>query len=431
MSWMETYRSRVTTAANAVAAVRSGQRVCIGSGCAQPQLLVRSLLARAAELQDVELVHILTLGGADYAREEYRGHFRHNALFVGGNVREAVNRGLADFVPIFLSEIPAAMRSDLLRPDVALIQVAPPDEHGFCSFGVSVDVVKPAAQAARTVIAEVNDQMPRTLGDSFIHVSKLAAVVEVSTPVLTLPREEFSDVHRAIGRHVGELVEDGATLQMGIGAIPDAVLSFLHGKRHLGIHTEMFSDGLMELVEEGVVTNEKKTLHPGKVVSSFLMGSRKLYDFVDNNPLIELHPSDYTNDPFNIARNYKMTAINSAVAVDITGQVCADSIGTSQYSGIGGQVDFVRGAARSDGGKPIIALPSTAKGGAVSRIVPVLESGSGVVTSRGDVHWVATEHGAVDLHGLNMRQRARALIALAHPDFREGLERAARERHLA
>jgi len=430
MSWMETYRSRITTPERATALVRSRERVFVGSGAAVPQSLVGALLARAPELLEVELLHILTMGGTDYSRPEYDGHFRHNALFTGHNAREAVNSGRADFVPIFLSEIPATLRAGL-RPDVALIQVAPPDEHGFCSFGVSVDVVKPAAQAARTVVAEVNDRMPRTLGDSFIHVSKLAAVVEVSRPVFVLNHDPFDDVSRAIGRNVADLIEDGATLQMGIGAIPDAVLSFLHEKHHLGIHTEMFSDGVMELVEKGVVTSEKKALHAGKIISSFLMGSQRLYDFVDNNPLIELHPSDYTNDPFLVARNSKMTAINSAIAVDITGQVCADSIGTLQFSGIGGQVDFVRGAARSEGGRPIIALPATAKAGKVSRIVPVLDPGSGVVTSRGDVHWVVTEFGAANLHGLNLRQRARALVGLAHPDFRGALEKAAKDRHIA
>ncbi len=428
MHWTESFRSRITTADKAVAYIKSGDRVCIGSGSAEPQLLVKSLIDRQAELRDVEIVHLLTLGVADYVAPACSRAFRHNAFFVGHNVREAVNAGRADFIPVFLSEIPALFRTGALPIDVALVQVTPPDEHGFCSFGVSVDITKPAAQNAKIVIAEINDQMPRTLGDSFIHVSKITAAVEVSTPVLQLQREEFSDVHRAIGRHIADLIEDGSTLQMGIGAIPDAVLSFLHTKRNLGIHTEMFSDGVMELVEQGVINNEKKTLHPGKIVSSFLMGSTRLYQFAHNNPLIELHPSDYTNDPAIIARNHKQVAINSAISLDITGQVCADSMGTMQYSGIGGQVDFIRGAARSEGGKPIIALPATARGGKVSRIVPVLEPGSGVVTSRGDVHWVATEFGAANLHGKNLRQRAQALIRLAHPDFREELEKAARER---
>lgn len=430
MDWPIRYRNKITTATDALKLVKSGQRICIGSGCGEPQLLVHALIGRAAELKDVEIVHLLTMGVADYVKPEYAAAFRHNAFFVGGNVREAVNDGRADFVPIFLSEIPRLFSSGRLPIDAALIQVSPPDEHGFCSFGVSVDIIKPAAENAKIIIAEVNDQTPRTLGDSFIHVNKLTAVVESSTPILTLAREEFTEVHRRIGRNVADLIEDGSTIQMGIGAIPDAVLSFLHEKRDLGVHTEMFSDGVMELTEDGVITNEKKTLHPGKIISSFLMGGRKLYGFVDNNPIIELHPSHYTNDPFIVSQNFKMVAINSALAVDLTGQVCADSLGTRQYSGIGGQVDFVRGASRAEGGRAVIALPSSVKGDKLSRIVPILDPGSGVVTSRGDVHWVATEYGAADLHGKSFRQRAKALIGIAHPNFRESLERAARERKI-
>jgi 4-hydroxybutyrate CoA-transferase len=426
--WVEAYRQKLISAEEAVRVIESNMRVSIGSGCAFPQRLVSAMTGRADELENVEIIHLLTMGASPYTESQYQRSFRHNAFFVGSNVREAVNTGQADYIPVFLSTIPALFR-DQLPIDVALIQVTPPDEHGFCSFGVSVDIVKPAAEAARCVIAEVNHRMPRTLGDAFIHVSKLHAAVEHSDPLPTLPRTEFTDQHRSIGQHVAGIIEDEATLQMGIGAIPDAVLSQLGDRRHLGIHTEMFSDGVIDLVDTGVVTNERKTLHPGKLVSSFLMGSHELYDYADNNPLVELHPTQYVNDPFVIAQNRRMVAINSAIQVDLTGQVCADSMGHSIFSGIGGQVDFIRGAAYSEGGKPVIALLSTAKGGTISRIVGELTPGAGVVTSRGDVHWVATEFGIANLHGRNLRQRAKALIEIAHPDFREQLLKTAREHY--
>ncbi len=426
--WVETYRQRLTTAEEAVRVIESNTRVCIGSGCAEPQILVRAMTGRAKELSNVEIIHLLTMGVSPYTEPEYEGVFRHNAFFVGANVREAVNTGRADYVPIFLSNIPALFGREL-PIDVVLAQVTPPDEHGFCSYGVSVDIVKRAAEVAGCVIAEINHKMPRTLGDSFIHVSKLRAVVEHSDTLPTLPATEFTDMHRSIGRHVAGIIEDESTLQMGIGAIPDAVLAQLGDRHHLGVHTEMFSDGVIDLVDKGVITNERKTLHPGKVVSSFLMGSEELYEYVDNNPLVELHPTEYTNDPFIIAQNRKMVAINSAIQIDLTGQVVADSMGHTIYSGIGGQVDFIRGAAHSEGGKPIIALPAPAKGGQISRIVGELTPGGGVVTTRGDVHWVATEFGIENLHGKNLRQRAKALIGLAHPDFREDLLKIARERY--
>lgn len=426
--WVETYRQKLTTAEEAVRVIKPNMRVSIGSGCAQPQTLVKAMTGRAKELRNVEIIHLLTMGVSPYTEPEYEGVFRHNAFFVGANVREAVNMGRADYIPIFLSNIPALF-GNKLPIDVALVHVTPPDEHGFCSFGVSVDIVKPAAEAARCVVAEINHKMPRTLGDSFIHVSKLHAAVEHSDPLPTLPRTEFTQVHRDIGEHVAGIIEDESTLQMGIGAIPDAVLSQLGDRRHLGVHTEMFSDGVIDLVDKGVITNERKTLHPGKVISSFLMGSQELYDYVDNNPLVELHPTEYVNNPFIVARNRRMVAINSALQIDLTGQVCADSMGHSIYSGIGGQVDFIRGAAHSEGGRPIIALLATAKGGKISRIVGELSPGGGVVTSRGDLHWVATEFGIADLHGKNLRQRAKALIGLAHPDFREELLKVARERY--
>lgn len=419
--WRNLYRSRLTTPEAAVDGIRPDQRVYIHPGAAEPETLVRALIERAPHLSRVEIIHLLTLGDAGYVRPGMERHFRHTAMFVGANVREAVNTGRADYMPVDLSEVPRLFTSGLLPLDACLIQVSPPDEHGYCSFGVGVDCTMAAADVARTVIAQVNTEMPRTLGDSFIHVSKLDRIVEVSRPLLELPRRPAGEEHRRIARHVAGLIEDGATLQMGIGGVPDAVLACLGDRRDLGIHTEMFSDGVMELVEAGVINNERKTLHRGKIVSAFLMGSRTLYEFVHNNPIIELHPTEYTNDPFIIAANDRMVAINSALQVDLTGQVCADSMGTGIYSGVGGQVDFIRGAARSKGGRPIIALPATARGGSVSRIVPVLDPGSGVVTTRADVHYVVTEHGVASLHGRTLRQRAEALIAIAHPSFRDEL----------
>ena len=431
MTWMEIYRRRVTTADEAVKEIRSGDRVWVHPGCNTPLRLIDAMVARAPELENVEIDHIMTLGNAPYAAPGMEQHFRHRALFVGGNVRAAVNDGRADFVPIHLHEIPGLVTSGRLTVDVALIHISQPDEHGFCSFGVGVDATKAAAEQARVVIALVNQQMPRALGDSFIHVSKLTHVVEVDEPVIELPMvSEVSDVARAIGERIASLIPDGATMQMGIGEIPDAVLLFLKDKKHLGVHTEMFSDGLVELFEMGVVTNERKTLHRGKIVTSFVIGTRRAFDFVDNNPFMEFHPNDYVNDPFIVAQNENMVAINSAIAVDLTGQVCADSIGTKVYSGFGGQLDFIRGAARSKGGVPVIALPSTAKGSSVSRIVGTLLPGSGVVTTRADVHYIVTEYGIADLYGKSLRERARQLIDIAHPDFREELEAAAAKRKL-
>ncbi|MEJ2188779.1 MAG: acetyl-CoA hydrolase/transferase C-terminal domain-containing protein [Acidobacteriota bacterium] len=431
MDWSSIFRSRVTTAADAVTEVRSGDRVWIHPGCNTPKLLIDAMVARAPELEDVEIVHILTLAPAPYADKEMAGHFRHRSLFTGANVRQAVNEGRADFVPIHLHDVPALITRGILSIDVALIHISPPDEHGFCSFGVGVDATKTAVEHARTVIAMVNRQMPRTLGDSFVHVSKLGKIVEVDEPVLEhAMASEVSAVARSIGENIASLIDDGATIQMGIGEIPDAVLLFLQEKKHLGVHTEMFSDGLVDLFEAGVVTNERKTLHRGKIVASFVIGTRRAFDFVDNNPFMEFHPNEYVNDPMVVARNDNMVAINSALAVDLTGQVCADSIGTRIYSGFGGQLDFIRGAARSKGGVPIIALPSTAKEGAISRLVDTLIPGSGVVTTRADVHYVVTEYGVANLYGRSLRERARSLIDLAHPDFREELERAAAARNL-
>ena len=429
MPWREEYRRKLTSAAQAVRLVESGQRVTVSGNAGVPRVLLEALCARSGELRQVEFMSLLTLGEAPWADPRHDGSFRTNALFIGENLREAVNAGRADYTPVFLSEIPRLIRER--HPiDVALIQVSPPDEHGFCSFGVSVDVVMPAALQAKHVIAEVNRRCPRTHGDAFIHASRLSAVVEVDEDLPELPAHPPDEVSARIGRHVAGLVEDGDTLQLGIGAIPDAVLGALDGKRDLGIHTEMFSDGVMRLVEAGVITGEKKPLHRGKVVTSFLIGSRALYRWVDDNPVVEMHPSDYVNDPVVIAQHDRIVAVNSALQVDLTGQVVSDSIGTRFYSGIGGQVDFIRGAARAAHGRPVIALPATARAGAVSRIVAELSPGAGVVTSRGDVHWVVTEHGAVDLWGLPVRERARRLIGIAEPAFREELEAQARARRL-
>jgi acyl-CoA hydrolase len=422
---------KLMSAEEAVSVVRSSDRVYIHSGCAEPERLVQALIRRRQELRDVEIVHLLTLGNADYVLPEMEPHFRHNAFFIGANVREAVNSGRADFTPIFLSEISSLFVSGQLPIDVCLIQVSPPDPHGYCSLGVAVECTKTAAQCARTVIAEINPQMPRVHGDCFIHVSRIDILVECDAPLLELPPDPVTDVQIQIGKHVAGLIENGSTLQMGIGGIPDSVWSFLESHRNLGVHTEMFSDRIIPLIESGAINGERKTLHPGKVVASFVLGTRKLFDFIGNNPAIEFHPSEHVNDPFVISQNVRMVAINSALQIDLTGQVCADSMGNYFYSGIGGQIDFIRGAARSHGGKPIIAMPSTAKGGTLSRIVPNLYPGSGVVTSRGDVHYVVTEYGVAYLHGKNIRERAEALIGIAHPQFQNALyESACKQKYL-
>ena len=429
--WRTQYQSKLTTADHAVDAIKRGQCVFIGSGAAEPQALVAALAARGDYLADNQLIHIRSLGVAPYTESKFSEKFRYNTFFIGDNVRGAVSEGRADYTPIFLSEVPLLFRQGKAPIDVALIQVTPPDEHGFCSYGVSVDIVKAATESAKLVVAELNPRMPRTLGDSFIHVDRIDQLIENETPIFEFPVVPADDVARRIGRHIAELVEDGSTIQMGIGTIPDSVLHELHGHKDLGVHTEMVSDGIIQLIEKGVVNGSRKTLHQGKVVTSFALGTQQLYDFIDDNPLFEFYPNEYSNDPFIISRNKRMVAVNAALEIDLTGQVCSDSLGTYFYSGIGGQVDFIRGAARSEGGKPIIAMPSTAivDGQRFSRIVSMLKQGAGVVTSRGDVHYVVTEFGAVDLHGKSIRERALGLIHIAHPDFREELMEAARQRH--
>jgi acyl-CoA hydrolase len=425
MNWLSFYTSKVVPIDEAVSFVQSGDRVFISGNAATPLLLMNALAQRKENLYDVELNHVLLLGDDPLARPGMERHFRHNSLFVGPADREAIAEGRSAYVPVHLSQIPALFTEGIIPLDVALIHVSPPDEHGFMSFGVECAASKAAAESAKIVIAQVNDRMPRTLGDVFLHVSRVHKIVECSEPLLTLTPSPASEVETKIAAHVARLIGDGATLQLGIGGIPDAVLSQLDGIQNLGVHTEMVSDGVRRAIDRGIITNRKKTLHPGKVVATFVLGSNELYEYVNNNPHFELHPCNYTNDPFIIAQNANMVAINSAIEVDVTGQVCADSIGPKIYSGFGGQVDFVRGAAASKGGKPIIALPSTAKDGTVSRIVPQLKQGAGVVTTRADVHVVVTEFGIAWLHGKNLQQRAEALIAIAHPAFQTELERVA------
>jgi acetyl-CoA hydrolase len=428
--WPSAYRSILSTVEDALRVVRSGNRVYIGGGCGEPLLLARGLVERAPELREVEVIHVMTAGHADYAAPELAQSFRPNALFIGPNVRQAIREGRADFTPVFLSDIPALFRDGTLPLDVALISVSPPDSHGYCSFGIEVGTTKPAADYARVVIAEVNPHMPRTWGNSFIHLSQIDYCVPVDYPLTELHQHTPSPLYSQIGRHIAELIDHGDTLQLGIGAIPDAVLQFLIAKRDLGIHSELVSDGIIDLVEKGVITGLRKTFLPGKILAGFMLGSQRLFRFVHDNPIIEMRPTDFVNDVFNISRNDNMVAINSALQVDLTGQVCADSIGTQFYSGVGGQADFIRGAARSNGGKPIIALPSTAKDGTISRIVSTLDPGAGVTTSRNDVHYVVTEFGIASLHGKSVRQRAQELIAIAHPDFRDKLRAEAQARLL-
>ncbi len=419
-------RYPMISAEEAVMAIKSGDRVFLQTAAATPAKLVKAMVGRASSLKDVEIVSLHTEGDAPYVRPEYHGIFRLNAFFVGRNVRSAVQCGDADAMPIFLSDVPSMFYNDIMPLDVALVHVSPPDRHGFCSLGVSVDVTRAAVHTARHVIAQVNPHMPRTHGEGLLHVSKISALVESDEPLPEFPPHPLSDAELRIGQYIASIVEDGATLQMGIGAIPDATLAALGNHKDLGVHSEMFSDGVVDLVEKGVITGRYKKTHNEIIVASFLMGSRKLYDFVDDNPLVEMFPSDYINDTREIRKNPKVAAINSAIEIDMTGQVCADTIGTKHFSGVGGQMDFIRGAALSPGGKPIIALPSvTARG--ESRIVPQLRPGAGVVTTRAHVQYVVTEYGIVNLFGKNFRQRIEAMASIAHPDFREEIMRRGHE----
>jgi acyl-CoA hydrolase/GNAT superfamily N-acetyltransferase len=424
--WKEQYADRLGTAAEAMKLIRPGNSVFIGTGCAQPQHLVDALVEHSSHIYDAHIVHLLTMGSAPYLEPKFRDRFKMNSLFVADNVRHALSEGVGDYTPIFLSDIPGQFESGRLPIDVALVSVTPPDNSGLCSFGVSVDIVSSAAANAKFVIAQVNANMPRTLGDSFIHVNKIDMMVPYDEPVITVDAPELDDTLRKIGQNIARLVEDGSTIECGIGRIPQALAESLRDKKELGVHTEMFGDWIIDLIECGAITCSKKTINRGKIVASFAMGSKRLYDYIDNNPFFEFHPTEYVNDPFLIAQHEKMVGINVGLEIDLSGQVCADSLGYQFYSGIGGQVDFIRGAARSRGGKAIIAMPSTAKDGEVSRIVPHLTEGAGVVTTRGDVHYVVTEYGIAYLHGKSIRERVLALINIAHPKFRNELIQAAK-----
>jgi 4-hydroxybutyrate CoA-transferase len=434
MDWTSLYQSRVVSAQEAVKVIKSGNRIFLTGNVSVPQILLAALVDYAPSLKDVEICQALTVGPADYVNPKMDGHLRVNSMFISANIRKAVQDGRADFTPVLLSEFPLLFKRGILPLDVALIHISPPDEHGFCSLGVEVGLTKTAAESAKIIIAEVNEKMPRTLGDSFIHVSRLTHIVPVDYPIPELVMAEEGDLEivEKIAGHIAGLIPDGATMQLGIGAIPDAVLKFLFDKKDLGIHTELFSDGVIDLVNAGVLTNARKSLHAGKIVAGFILGTQQLYEWVDDNSMIEMHRTEYVNDPFVIAQNDRMVAVNSAIEVDLTGQVCADSIGPKLYSGVGGQLDFIYGASRSNDGVPIIALPSTATlrdGRVISKIASMLREGAGVVTTRNHVRYVVTEWGVADLYGKTIRQRARQLINVAHPDFRSDLEKQAAELH--
>ncbi len=421
LDWPKIYKEKLTDAQSALSRIRRGARIFIASACGEPQLLVKTLLDMAQNFADVEIIHFLDLGLTDYTSEIYTEHFRHNALFIGANARAAIKEGHADYTPIFLSEVPLLMQRGSMPIDVALITVSPPDMNGYVSLGISVDITKTAAEVARYVVAEVNPNMPRTLGDSFLHVSQISAFVENDAPLLEFEQKSPDHIAQSIGQLIADLIDNESTIQTGVGKIPNSVFPYLTNKKDLGVHTETFTDGLIDLIESGVVTCRKKSLHPGKVVAAFCMGTRRLYEYVNNNPLFEFRPCQYVNDPYVIAQNDRMVSINSALTVDLTGQVCSDSLGFEFYSGIGGQVDFVRGSAMSERGKSIMVLPSTTEDGKISRIVPYLSPGSGVVVTRGDIHYVVTEYGIAYVHGKSIRDRAMMLINIAHPDFRDEL----------
>ena len=424
-------KTKFVSADEAANVIKSGDSIYVHANCSYPKTLLDSICRRYKELKDVKIIHLLSFLNAPYVAPEMEGHFRLISLFTGANVRKAVNEGKADFIPVFLSEVPLLIETKKLPIDVCLLHLSPPDEHGYCSFGISNECSKTASEHSKMIIAQINPRMPRVLGDNFIHIDKIDYAVEINEPIPEFVHSkdagEDMSIYEKIGQHIAGLIEDGSTLQMGIGLIPDVVLQYLTDKKDLGIHTEMFSDHLIDLIESGVINGEKKTLLPGKVVSSFVLGSRKVFDYMHDNPVIEFRPTMFVNDPFMISRNDKMVSINSALEVDLTGQVCADSIGPKNYSGFGGQLDFIRGATRSEGGKPIIAFTSTAKNGTISRIAPYLKQAAGVTTTRADVHYIITEYGIADLYGKSIKDRITSLISIAHPNFREDLEKYARE----
>jgi len=428
LNWQDYYQSRICTPQEAVKAIKSGDYVVVGHACGEPRSLTKAMSERYAELKDVKVVHRVGMGECLYAQPGMEEHFRHISLFAGANSRQAIYEGRADYLPRFISEIPALFLEGHIPVDVALVTVSPPDKNGYCSLGISVDYTLPAAKMAKTIIAEVNTNMPRTHGDSFLSVKEIAHIVLSDEPLMEVQPVPQTEVEKQIGHYCAELIEDGSTMQMGIGAIPDATLAAMMHKKDLGIHTEMFSDGVIPLVEAGVINGSKKTLHPNKIVSTFMMGTEKLYKWVDDNPVVEMHPEHYVNDPWVIAKNYKVVSINSALQVDVLGQVAADALGPKQFSGVGGQIDFIRGAKRSiGGGKSIIAIPSTAAGGKVSRIVPALYEGTAVTTTRNEVDYVVTEYGIAKLSGKTNLERLKALVAISHPDFRDEIMSKARK----
>lgn len=421
MDWKTLYKEKLISAGGAAKKIKSGSRIVTGHATGEPQKVIEAMVNESERYSNVEIVHMIGMGPGEYVKKDKEFNFKHNALFVGASTREAVAEGRAEFTPCHFSEVPRLFKEEYLKVDVAIIQVSPPDNNGYCSFGISNDYTKPAAECAKLVIAEVNPKMPRTLGDSFIHIKDIDHIVEVDYDIIELKPSRIGEIEKAIGENCAELIEDGSTLQLGIGAIPDAVLLFLKDKKDLGIHSEMISDGVVELVEAGVITNKRKNLHKNKMIVTFLMGTKKLYDFVNDNPMVETFPVDYVNNPTVIGSNDNMISINSCIQIDLMGQIASESIGIKQFSGVGGQVDFIRGANMSKGGKSIIAIPSTASKGKVSRIVPFLDNGAAVTTSRNDVHYVATEYGIAELRGKSLKERARALINIAHPNFREEL----------
>ncbi len=421
--WKDKYNHKIMTADQAIIKIPRQGRVVTGHACSEPVALVEAMVKNKERFNQLEICHMVAMGKGEYTQEGMTSYFTHNALFVGGSTRKAVQECRADYTPCFFFEIPRLFKDGYLPVDVSLIQVSEPDEHGYCSYGLSNDYTKGATESAKLVIAEINPNMPRTLGDNFIHLDEIDYIVENDRPLIELKPPTITDIEKAIGENCAKLVEDGSTLQLGIGAIPDAVLLFLKDKKDLGIHSEMFSDGVVDLFQSGVITNKHKTIHKGKMIVTFLMGTKKLYDFVNNNPMVELHPVDYVNNPCVIAQNHKMVSINSCIEVDLMGQVSSESIGIHQFSGTGGQVDYVRGASMAKDGKSIIAMPSTAQRGKSSRIVPFLKEGSAVTTSRNDVHYVVTEYGIAELRGKTLKERGKALIKVAHPDFRDELEK--------